>query len=78
MKKLVSLEKIENNVAYLNDMETDNQYEVSLSDSEVTIYSEYLAEAERYETPDEETGVWIAFDDEPNEIEIIDNESELL
>jgi len=77
MKTLVALNKISDDTAYLSDIKSDNQYEVSLSANEVEIYSDYLREAENYEAPDEETGVLLGFNTETRQIEPINNEMEL-
>jgi len=77
MKTLVALNQISNDTAYLSDIKSDNQYEVSLSANEVEIYSDYLKEAENYEAPDEETGVLLIYNKKTHQLESADNESEL-
>jgi len=77
MKTLVTLDKIENNIAYVTDTKSENQYQSTLTDDEVYEYQSMIDEAKQEELADEETGVLLGFNTETRQIEPINNEMEL-
>lgn len=77
MKVLTILENIENNQAKIYDFNNEEYYKIELSDDEVSIYQSMVDEAKEEELDDEETGVLVIYNTETNQIDTVDNESEL-
>lgn len=78
MKYLVSLEKVEGNTLFINDFKKNQSFEISKPDSEICTFKELLDTSDSYEAPDEETGVYVIYDDIEKDITFTDNESELI
>lgn len=77
MKVLTILEDIKNNQAKIYDFKNEEYYHIELSDDEVSIYQSMVDEAKEEELDDEETGVLVIYNTETNQIDTVDNESEL-
>jgi len=74
--KMVILESVKNGQAVINDYKTNKTIEVSLSQEEVKIYQSMLDEAEEEELENEETGVFVFYNDKTKTLELTEKESE--
>lgn len=73
---MVILESVKNGQAVINDYKTNKTIEVSLSQEEVKIYQSMLDEAEEEELENEETGVFVFYNDKTKTLELTEKESE--
>lgn len=74
--KMVILESVKNGQAVINDYKTNKTIEVPLSQEEVKIYQSMLDEGAEEELENEETGVFVFYNDKTKTLELTEKESE--
>jgi len=77
MKLLSVLENVQGNQARIYDYQHKTFYQIELTDDEVMEYQSLLDEAKKEELDNEETGVFVVFNTDTEQIEPADDEMEL-